>query len=1185
MTENPPINRHFRLISVNFKEAALDSPSFRASINHLDNQLLNISQWIPAVLSSMKKVPKKINELKAYLTSFIEQLSPGFVYDGVLDQEVTVPLLKQSLGVNKQLFNICMIFINYDSAPLMAFNKTFTKLYEEYLVLKAEFDTLQAKYDQYLSVYMASPKVKNSEMAIEDAIQLFNCRCDYLHASLNMVVKQTEISSVLDIEFISIVSNAWSDKVKADSSIGMLKAFERESFTILRSKSWSMAYSNAMRYLAEDVTSARTQVENSSIDLFEPSKHPDDYKSTLINNHTLDDIDEPAFEKHGYLLMKTWVTSSPKPIWVKRWVFIKSGLLGMLILSPSKTFVQETDKIGLLLMNVRYAAQEDRRFCFELKTVDQTITLQAESLLELKSWLKVFQNETQRITSLGETLEEYKVASSRYPPLITEFASTVDTIIDRQLTNTRIKNDNGQVITSSNLSSRIKSNEKFFQTSLYSRIPSIKPPLITSNTKTAIISYSIAAATALPNALTANTWGSVNWGLYYLQNSLSETDMPQNIYNGGGDPAIPQEPKDANGRLFDIKPGFGYPAEYPESKISLDVEMRALFESGVEPNEICLLSFTCLWSPNSSQELCCRCFITNNNMLLCNQALGFTSLFKTPLSKIMSVNSTIGENYDVLSINAYTDSIKVKIFTEPGKLIEHQLQFIINNRLKDKPEGLSGILNSLATLEREHINNDKSILAVNTLLLKSDTLKVNLPSIVKTDLSNEVQQFTVDYANETPLHSVHEYTIPAKAMFHVLFGDNSTIIQSSTEAEVLEIQKKPWSLAKDGKLTKCLMTTTHRSGVGNNKILVTYKIEKMVEDQYYNITYDRKSFVMFGSRFQVNYRIVIQSVNADMCTVRNYSSTTFDTNIPTNLIARLITNKFQKHELKVRHEKLTEVCKMIGKDAPLARAIYLYGQLTQSSSPLEDEAETPICRFGFRVAAINFCISPLYQVFVTVFKFLMGILDIILGYLKEITAQRLLLAMIVFLTMSNIFFLTRTAKSYWAVRRANQVSETLFNGAPAMLQRAVYLKDLQDITGFAVSDYELAEDSKTLEEFKKKSFIINFGNTVDWKQEYTDISTREFAQGLRKTFQEIGIKRHKLLIEFNLLNQMETEIAKSEWKNWLMSELQKCSYLNDNSLHEILQSNINETDLSEGLDSLKSYCESCSLELSKLNIL
>ena len=91
--------------------------------------------------------------------------------------------------------------------------------------------------------------------------------------------------------------------------------------------------------------------------------------------------------------MKTWTEKSSKPIWVHRWAFIKNGVFGLLVVSPSQTFVQETDKIGILLCNVRYAPNEDRRFCFEIRTNDFTAVFQAESLVELKSWLKVFENE------------------------------------------------------------------------------------------------------------------------------------------------------------------------------------------------------------------------------------------------------------------------------------------------------------------------------------------------------------------------------------------------------------------------------------------------------------------------------------------------------------------------------------------------------------------------------------------------------------------------------------------------------------------------------------------------------------------------------------------------------------------------------------------------------------------------
>ena len=70
--------RHFKLISVNFKEAALDSPSFRASINHLDLQVTTIEQWLTALSSTFKKLPKYVKEVQGLCNSFLEHLVPTF---------------------------------------------------------------------------------------------------------------------------------------------------------------------------------------------------------------------------------------------------------------------------------------------------------------------------------------------------------------------------------------------------------------------------------------------------------------------------------------------------------------------------------------------------------------------------------------------------------------------------------------------------------------------------------------------------------------------------------------------------------------------------------------------------------------------------------------------------------------------------------------------------------------------------------------------------------------------------------------------------------------------------------------------------------------------------------------------------------------------------------------------------
>ena len=89
-------SRQIRLIAVTFKEAALDSPSFRASINHMDDQIDNIEKWIMALSSSVKKFPKYLEELQSFSNSFLEHLVPPFIQDGLIDQEYTVQSLSTS---------------------------------------------------------------------------------------------------------------------------------------------------------------------------------------------------------------------------------------------------------------------------------------------------------------------------------------------------------------------------------------------------------------------------------------------------------------------------------------------------------------------------------------------------------------------------------------------------------------------------------------------------------------------------------------------------------------------------------------------------------------------------------------------------------------------------------------------------------------------------------------------------------------------------------------------------------------------------------------------------------------------------------------------------------------------------------------------------------------------------------
>lgn len=88
--------------------------------------------------------------------------------------------------------------------------------------------------------------------------------------------------------------------------------------------------------------------------------------------------------------MRTVSGKPARTTWTRRWFYVKNGIFGWLVTQLGG--VQESEKIGVLLCNVKPAFQEDRRFCFEVKTKNSTILVQAETQTQLMEWLDAFES-------------------------------------------------------------------------------------------------------------------------------------------------------------------------------------------------------------------------------------------------------------------------------------------------------------------------------------------------------------------------------------------------------------------------------------------------------------------------------------------------------------------------------------------------------------------------------------------------------------------------------------------------------------------------------------------------------------------------------------------------------------------------------------------------------------------------
>ena len=104
----------------------------------------------------------------------------------------------------------------------------------------------------------------------------------------------------------------------------------------------------------------------------------------IIRYHPL----ENRRNKVGYSI----AVATGKPArWVRRWFFVKDGTFGWLHNSAKTAAVEESDRVGVLLCNVRLSPSEDRRFCFEVMTKSVNYMLQAETAGDLADWIQVFE--------------------------------------------------------------------------------------------------------------------------------------------------------------------------------------------------------------------------------------------------------------------------------------------------------------------------------------------------------------------------------------------------------------------------------------------------------------------------------------------------------------------------------------------------------------------------------------------------------------------------------------------------------------------------------------------------------------------------------------------------------------------------------------------------------------------------
>ncbi|KAF3929008.1 hypothetical protein ABW19_dt0210434 [Dactylella cylindrospora] len=188
---------------------------------------------------------------------------------------------------------------------------------------------------------------------------------------------------------------------------------------------------NSAKIFKQELALARKDMEEQARSVSRPSRELDDYSTSTVPfltsrgkeaARTATFKETEATEKQGWLFIRTATgKQGARNTWVRRWFFVRDGMFGSLVLQGQGLKgggVEETEKVlhcleshsfGLLLCNIKPAFQEERRFCFEIKTKEY------EAIDAIKSLYS--------IVDFYLHLEQFKHSSSSRNPAGADFVA------------------------------------------------------------------------------------------------------------------------------------------------------------------------------------------------------------------------------------------------------------------------------------------------------------------------------------------------------------------------------------------------------------------------------------------------------------------------------------------------------------------------------------------------------------------------------------------------------------------------------------------------------------------------------------------------------------------------------------------------------------------------------------------
>ena len=210
---------------------------------------------------------------------------------------------------------------------------------------------------------------------------------------MEFCIVTTQLRVSFDKLLVKVFSDQWNEmKVSREDPEN---AFMKWSSEMDRIVGWSRQIESGEKVFRRELLLAKKQIEDAAELNSRPSRELDAYAQSAPSYLGAQDIMNESLgpiksEKQGWLFQRSILGKPARTVWLRRWFFVNNGVFGCLVQGARSGGVEESEKMSVLLCGIRPATQEERRFCFEVKTKNNAIILQAETPAELTEWIAAF---------------------------------------------------------------------------------------------------------------------------------------------------------------------------------------------------------------------------------------------------------------------------------------------------------------------------------------------------------------------------------------------------------------------------------------------------------------------------------------------------------------------------------------------------------------------------------------------------------------------------------------------------------------------------------------------------------------------------------------------------------------------------------------------------------------------------